>query len=336
MIRHGALHLAELGFRLLPLDGKKPRIRAWPERATSDRAQIEAWFRQWPTMNIGIATGRGVFVIDIDGPEGKKSARHLELPPTVEASTGCGRHLYYRLEESGPQPANTAGRLGRGIDTRGMGGYVVAPPSLHPNGSRYLWPTAPWRRKMTELPASIAAKLTPPCRLFGDSPHCNAKSEVISGQPTGWGDFSRSGIDMRNANRWFNEGKTKEQVRALFKTHSEKYAERGDTYFEYVWRAIEPPERGRITRVGLDLKRLYAPAYRQIWFYVEFAARTLRGRMVVPDENHVNAWKRWRAVAPDIDPLELVEHQGLIYNLVGRFVDVVVRGSSIQWMRAVT
>jgi len=331
MIKHGALHLAELGFRLLPLDGKQPRIRSWPERATSNRAQILDWFARWPTMNVGIATGQGLLVIDIDGEEGHRSATRLELPRTVMASTGRGLHLYYRTSGAF---GNTANRLGRRIDTRGDRGYVVAPPSLHPNGTQYLWPVAPWRHDLARLPDSIAKKLAP--SVSCPEKPVNVELENISRQPTGGGDFSRSGIDFRNMTHWINEGRSKEEIRALFARHSEKYAERGDTYFEYTWRNAGHPERGRIVQVGIDHKRLYEPSYYQVWMYVEMAARKLRGRMVVPDDNHVKAWKRWRAVAPDIDPLEVCRRTALVYNLVGRFVDVVARGSSIQWMRLVS
>jgi hypothetical protein len=95
--------------------------------------------------NIGLATGAssGVFVIDIDGADAELQLRELEerhgvLPTTVEATTARGRHLYFRWLD-GLEVRNSAGRIAAGIDVRGEGGYVLAPPSVHPSGRRYCW-----------------------------------------------------------------------------------------------------------------------------------------------------------------------------------------------------
>ncbi len=82
-------------------------------------------------------------MLDVDGDEGETSLRRLEgefgpLPATVEAITGRGRHLWWRLP-SRADVRNSAGQLGTGLDVRGAGGYVLAPPSLHPSGRRYAW-----------------------------------------------------------------------------------------------------------------------------------------------------------------------------------------------------
>ena len=64
------------------------------------------------------------------------------LPETVEVITGNGgRHVYFKLPDFDEAPSikNTAGKLGQGLDTRGDGGYVVAPPSIHPSGKAYYW-----------------------------------------------------------------------------------------------------------------------------------------------------------------------------------------------------
>ena len=83
-----------------------------------------------------------IFVIDIDGPDAEAELRKLEaqygpIPPTVESITARGRHLFFHYPE---QPVrNSAGKLAPGIDVRGDGGYVLAPPSKHPSGRRYCW-----------------------------------------------------------------------------------------------------------------------------------------------------------------------------------------------------
>lgn len=121
--------------------GKHPLTTNGVKGATTDRAQVEQWWRTWPNANIGIATGRGLLVLDVDEPEGEESLRTLEgqhgpLPVTVETRTGRGRQLYFKGDT-----ANSAGRLGKNLDVRGSGGYVVAPPSHHVSGKDYEWIT---------------------------------------------------------------------------------------------------------------------------------------------------------------------------------------------------
>jgi hypothetical protein len=107
--------------------------------------QIRDWWRQWPAANVGIATGGGLVVVDIDPRHGGAetiAALRDELgawPDTVEALTGGGgRHIYLALPE-GVVVRNSASVLGSGVDVRGEGGYVVAAPSSHVTGGVYAW-----------------------------------------------------------------------------------------------------------------------------------------------------------------------------------------------------
>ncbi|MEM7663821.1 MAG: VapE domain-containing protein [Pseudomonadota bacterium] len=109
--------------------------------ATRDVDQIRKWWDKYPDANIGIATGEGIIAIDIDGEAGVQTWKNLielhgEPDPTQEQRTGRGRHLIFKVDT---KVKNRAGRLGAGIDTRGDGGYIVAGPSKHPNGSEYTW-----------------------------------------------------------------------------------------------------------------------------------------------------------------------------------------------------
>lgn len=136
-----ALSYARQGIKIFPLRPreKTPLTKHGYKDATSDESQIQTWWVQWPDANIGLATGRvsGLVVIDVDGPQGEESLKSLPpMPATWEVSTGRGRHLYYRSPE-GASVGSSAGRLGEKLDVRGEGGYVVAPPSIHPNGHRY-------------------------------------------------------------------------------------------------------------------------------------------------------------------------------------------------------
>ena len=130
--------------------------------ATNDCERIAAWWSLSPRANIGIAAGAsGLLVVDLDGDAGRLSwtrlaGRNGGHEPTRVAETGKsdGLHIYFHGE--GP---STAGRLGSGIDTRGRGGYVIAPPSVHPNGRRYRWRDA--FAPIADAPAWLLGLLEP-------------------------------------------------------------------------------------------------------------------------------------------------------------------------------
>ena len=143
-MRQFALALARRGLHVHPCRprSKLPATVKGCRDATVDPKIIECWWQSNPDYNIAIATGEAshIFVIDVDGLEAEAELRklegqHCELPPTVEVITARGRHLYF--EWPGRMVRNSAGKVGPGLDIRGEGGYVLAPPSVHPSGRRY-------------------------------------------------------------------------------------------------------------------------------------------------------------------------------------------------------
>jgi hypothetical protein len=142
-----ALELAAKGLRVFPCveRGKEPVFRDNLKRATIDPNIIAGWWRR-RNFNVAVATGAesGIWVLDIDGVEGEALLRQLEaehssLPPTVEAITGDGRHLYFRWHVGCSIRNKQENPIMPEIDVRGEGGYVLAPPSMHPSGRRYAW-----------------------------------------------------------------------------------------------------------------------------------------------------------------------------------------------------
>lgn len=140
-----ALWYAEQGLAVFPL---QPGLKV-PQRgshgltdATVDPDQIRRWWTAKPDANIGLITGQVVDVVDIDGPTGVKSWAQLLAEPepfgpvvgTVNTPRPGGTHLY--VPATGLP--NSQGRI-PGIDYRGRGGYVVAPPSINEQGRRYSW-----------------------------------------------------------------------------------------------------------------------------------------------------------------------------------------------------
>lgn len=133
-----ALALAAKGFKVFPLaEGVKfpPLIKNWPQRATSDQAEIQSWWTKWPNANVAIHTA-GFVVLDVDVRNGgDDSFDKLDmvhgLPDTLTTRTPTdGRHVFYRLPEGHPGVTNGANKLGSGIDVKSTNGYVVAPGSV--------------------------------------------------------------------------------------------------------------------------------------------------------------------------------------------------------------
>lgn len=136
--------------------GKHPAIKGWQSTASNDPDQIAEWWVKWPKAGIGIATGQmsNITVLDIDIlDEGDVSLNKLKgkeaMPdaPTVLTGSG-GFHYYYAYNR---EVKTTAKKIGKGIDTRNDGGYVVAPPSPHASGNVYQWST-PWKTKLQDFP----------------------------------------------------------------------------------------------------------------------------------------------------------------------------------------
>ena len=98
------------------------------------RAATTEELRSWAWSGVGIVTGpvSGVLVLDVDGPEGEAELKKHGHPATPMVRTaGGGLHLYFRHPE---QHVKTGIRVAPGLDVKAAGGYVVAPPSVGPNG----------------------------------------------------------------------------------------------------------------------------------------------------------------------------------------------------------
>jgi putative DNA primase/helicase len=132
-----ALRYAEQGMQVFPLipKSKKPLTGDGFKSATTDLDKIMQWWAQWPDANIGIATGKAsnLVVLDIDG---KYPDHWPDLPELPTVKTHKGAHYYFAYPEG--QDVGCRSKIdGYDIDLRGDGGYIVAPPSIHPNGGRY-------------------------------------------------------------------------------------------------------------------------------------------------------------------------------------------------------
>jgi hypothetical protein len=145
-----AENYARRGWRVFPLkpNNKKPLTAHGVKDATADPTIIRQWWQRWPNANIGIACGAsGLLAIDLDCKDGKDGPTEwrtlaaefhfAENGTLTNITPSGGRHLLYVMPADG-RLGNGQSTLAPGIDTRGDGGYIVAPPSVI-NGKAYRW-----------------------------------------------------------------------------------------------------------------------------------------------------------------------------------------------------
>lgn len=174
---------AGMGWRVLPIapGAKRPPMTGWQHAATCELEVIGNWWGGlYRGYGIGIATGQqsGVWVLDIDPAHGGDDAlaaleaEHGKLPDTATVETGGGGRHYFWLNPQGLEVRTRRDVLAVGIDVRGDGGQVVAPPSTHASGRTYTWLRAPWMTAVAQvamapdwLLALVTAPLHEPIRL---------------------------------------------------------------------------------------------------------------------------------------------------------------------------
>ena len=146
-----ALEYARQGFSVFPCRArsKTPANSHGCKEASKDEAKIREWWSNTPNANVAIATGEvsdGLVVIDLDIKGDKRAAIYLkewqelhgDFPDTwITLTGGGGHHILYKTD----QPLRNSTNAELCIDIRANGGYIIAPPSLHPTGAKYRWYT---------------------------------------------------------------------------------------------------------------------------------------------------------------------------------------------------
>jgi hypothetical protein len=143
--------------------GKHPCLADWPRVASRTPAEVRRWWQRWPLANVGLVTGARFDALDVDGPAGVEALRALvsqrdprEHPGPVVRTGGGGWHLLYA-----PTGLGNRVRVLPGVDWRGHGGLVVAPPSVHASGHAYRW-VRPLSADLPAVPDRLRARLAPP------------------------------------------------------------------------------------------------------------------------------------------------------------------------------
>ena len=169
---------ATAGARVLPLrpQAKVPALNNWPNAATTDPEQVQAWFSNG-NANLGLAMGTWanhdtyLVCIDLDVHEADKNGleawqrlteQHGDqgAPFIADTATG-GMHLVYQS----PVPiSNNAGALAPGIDIRGEGGQIMVQPSTHPKtGTSPKWRGRAWQEgEPGTIPSWLLELITTP------------------------------------------------------------------------------------------------------------------------------------------------------------------------------
>jgi hypothetical protein len=161
LLRATLWYASHFGWSSFPVGGKVPLTRHGFHDASTDPDLLEHLFADPDATGIGVACGASnLVVVDLDGEEGRDTwadlaAQHGGHGRTLAAETGTGLHIYF-----GGEGRSSCRKIGAGVDTRGNGGYVIAPPSVHPSGRTYRWRdrTAP----LAPVPAWLAVLLEPP------------------------------------------------------------------------------------------------------------------------------------------------------------------------------
>ena len=140
---NAAIRYAEFGYPVFPCRSgtKKPLTEHGFKDATTDIAQIEAWWEGHPNANIGIPT-EGLLALDIDGKANRWLAGEDEkwadlAGGPLSLTPRGGRHYIFR-QPDGKAWRNTSSSIAPRVDTRANGGYIVAPPSVR-YGKAYVW-----------------------------------------------------------------------------------------------------------------------------------------------------------------------------------------------------
>lgn len=220
-----ALAYAELGWSVVPMHtpvegacscgrgecgspGKHPRIR-WEAAAheAAGAATVAAWWDRWPDANVGVVCGKvsGVAVVDVDPRNGGEDTldlvEHLRgaFPETAVVRTGGGgwHHWFSVVAEEIP-----SGILGPGLEVKGEGGVVVAPPSVHVSGHRYRWLASPWAVAPAPAPEWLAGALrgdraTTPAGRSPSPPRTQSEQEAFADA------WARAGIDVLPGDRYY-------------------------------------------------------------------------------------------------------------------------------------
>lgn len=200
-----ALLYQKRGLSVVPvMPGEKfPIIKNWEDREVSEQ-EVRSWWKAWPTADIGIVTGpaTGLLVLDID-EGGSTALTNKPIPPTWTVKTRRGRHYYFKFPKELADVATTKRGIYPGIDTRGRGGQVLAPPSkLGASAPSYAWISDINSVPLADAPSWLVK------HLLADTYDTSKLGDMNAGATKG----NRHGTLVKLVSGWFNQGMTEPEI----------------------------------------------------------------------------------------------------------------------------
>jgi len=251
-----ALTYAQRGWAVFPCQPrtKLPATKNGVLDATTDAATIREWWVKWPNANVAIATGRsGLVVIDVDGPEGEAAlvawqAQNGAFPISPIGYTGGGgRHFLFKANEEPLIPGTHILGKGSHVDIRAGESYIIAPPSIHPNGTTYEWDAEahPAQVELPNLPPALLSKLLSKNAEKPSNPLENSDELISAGQDE---------YGARRAAVLARKGFSKDEARGALGAMIE-------TRFEGGWGGLDP----RRPWAAVDIERWLKGAYEKFY-----------------------------------------------------------------------
>ena len=141
-----AIEYVDSGWSILPVkpEDKRPYMTNWLQynHTRASKEMAVNWFKQLSGAGIGVVTGKisNMVVLDVESYCPTPIDELLKKYPTQMISrTGSGGyHLFYQYPQNVSKISNRVG-IFEGADLRADGGFIVLPPTIHPNGNRYEW-----------------------------------------------------------------------------------------------------------------------------------------------------------------------------------------------------
>ena len=255
---------------------KSPRIAGWQLYASTDEAQIRAWFNQWPDSLVAVPTGArsGLYVLDLDvkpaaGVSGVDTLRTTGMQPPVtrinHTLTG-GMHLLYQLPTTG-EARTDAGMLGAGVDRRGNGGYIIWWPAH--GGAVTAGPVSPCPQWMVGAAErdGVPSDTLPPMGLAEHDIH-DLLRRIQPESVAGRSEWLRVGMALHHEYEGDDAGLRMWDAYSMFWPNYD-----GRQSLEREWATF-----GRTARVGVTLRSYVPTGWRSVPATEAFAG----GQMLVP------------------------------------------------------
>jgi hypothetical protein len=149
-------------FSVIPIHryDSKPLLNSWEEFQTRIASfnELDDWLKQWPDCNLAIVTGvvSDLIVLEVGHADALNYLTSFDWPQTMWNIDGAIQ-WYFRLD--GQRIRSSHGELFASIEVRSEGGYIVVPPSIHPDGEDYRWEVPFTPELIAPLPAKLGQEL---------------------------------------------------------------------------------------------------------------------------------------------------------------------------------